>query len=203
MNEGKFTRFDKAWQLLNVLAFEQPIALRDLALRLGEPIADTARLINHIALSGIPDYLPDRLLAFDQREISRRKIVCTNSLGLFDYFCSARRIRLFEQHLIEDFFLASRGFERESVNWNKVNRSSGRKKSSAPVWPFDSRSVSQIRLVYCDRDGVYSQRSIRDWEFAQSLTKPKIEAFCQLRESERTFFLERIVSLTAEPAEVN
>jgi hypothetical protein len=188
---------------MNVLAFEQPIGLRNLASRLGEPIVDTARLINHIALSGIPDYLPDRLLTFDQKAISRRKIVCTNALGLFDYFCSARRIRLFEQHLIEDFFLSSRSLDGESVNWNKVNRSSGGKKSSTPVWPFDNRLVAQVRIVYCDRNGVYTQRWITDWTLAQSLTKPKIEAFCQLRKGERTFFLERIVSLTAEPAEVN
>jgi hypothetical protein len=203
MNEGKFTRFGKAWKIMNVLAFEQPIGLRNLASRLGEPIIDTARLINHVALSGIPDYLPDRLLTFDQKEISRRKIVCTNSLGLFDYFCSARRIRLFEQYLIEDFFLSSRGASGECANWRKVNRESREKKSSTPVWPFDNRSVVQIRIAYCDRNGVYTQRWIRDWKLAESLTKLKIEAFCQLRNGERTFFIERIVSLTAESAEVN
>jgi predicted DNA-binding transcriptional regulator YafY len=165
---AKSINFPKVWKTLNILAYEQPISLTDLAQRLQMNEKATMRLLDHISLAGVPDFMPDRLLSFDQFRLEEGLVYCFIDLGIFDYFKNSKVQRLYEEHLIQNF--------------------------------LEHNKADQITIKYADRDGKVTDRAISKWHFYTENQRQYIDAYCHLRQSERTFLLPRIKKIEVRAA---
>jgi predicted DNA-binding transcriptional regulator YafY len=165
---AKYINFPNIWRTLNILAYEQPIHLEDLANRLGISVKGVKKLINHMSLAGVPDYMPDRLLSFDQFKLEQQQVYCFIDLGIFKYFKNNHVQRLYDPQLIRNFFIQNPG------------------------------TTITVTIKYTDQNGATSQRQISGWNYYEKNHREFIDTYCHLRQNTRTFLLSRIQKLEAK-----
>jgi predicted DNA-binding transcriptional regulator YafY len=140
--------FVKAWCLLNLLAFVQPIGLNELASYFSTSKSEISKMVRHLALAGVPDFLPDRLLTFDENKLEKGLVYCSNDLKLFDYFKGKDRWRMWNPDLIATFFKQSQTDTRVLLKYrDETGKLTDREVEN---WSYYETSRGQYIDAYCN-----------------------------------------------------